>query len=191
MKTKRILKQKQHNFSDILPIKALKNEDTFIKITADKKECSMISKRLDLLSLDFFSGELKLSLKGTHTNPKIAVNGRIRAIYIQNCSVTLSPISKVFDKLISATFVNKTDILHEHSFIDPLTEDYFEINGGKIDFGEFLTEFLVLEIDPFPKKPGIGYFNLDTSFVQNSNDLNVIKQETAFSILKNLKKNRN
>ena len=34
--------------------------------------------------------------------------------------------------------------------------------GGKLDLGAVATEFLLLGIDPYPRKPGVTFAKLDT-----------------------------
>lgn len=41
--------------------------------------------------------------------------------------------------------------------IDPLTDPPEPIHDGQIELGELLSEYFVLSLDPFPRKPGVSF----------------------------------
>ncbi len=89
----------------------------------------------------------------------IHVSGRVRAQVGQTCVVTLEPLTSEFDEAIDVTFapeVRETAAAKDphDGNEDPLGEDPPEpIVNGEIDLGALATEFLLLGLDPYPRKP--------------------------------------
>jgi uncharacterized metal-binding protein YceD (DUF177 family) len=80
------------------------------------------------------------------------VSGRVSALVGQTCVVTLEPIESKLDEVIDASFgppgaapSKDTDEPPE-----PLT-------NGRVDLGALATEFLILGIDPYPRKQGVQF----------------------------------
>ncbi len=88
------------------------------------------------------------------------VEGRLHALLVQTCVVTLQPLEAAIDEPILVRFTQSDD--GEADDIDwdllPDDEDMPEsIVDGAIDLGELAAEQLALEIDPFPRTPGVPY----------------------------------
>jgi hypothetical protein len=92
----------------------------------------------------------------------LKVTGEVAATVEQNCVVTLEPMTTEVREPIDLVFVPphagappdeaEPDIDHD---IDPGAEDEPEILAdGGADLGVAATEFLLLAIDPYPRKPG-------------------------------------
>jgi uncharacterized metal-binding protein YceD (DUF177 family) len=80
------------------------------------------------------------------------VSGRVSALVGQTCVVTLEPIESKLDEAIDVSFgppgaapSKDTDEPPE-----PLT-------NGRVDLGALATEFLILGIDPYPRKQGVQF----------------------------------
>jgi uncharacterized metal-binding protein YceD (DUF177 family) len=80
------------------------------------------------------------------------VSGRVSALVGQTCVVTLEPIESKLDEAIDVSFGppgaapgKDTDEPPE-----PLT-------NGRVDLGALATEFLILGIDPYPRKQGVQF----------------------------------
>lgn len=93
---------------------------------------------------------------------RIHVSGRIRAQVEQTCVVTLEPLTSEFDEAIDVMFAPEVrDVAPKDAHEldeDPLGEDPPEpIVNGEIDLGSLATEFLLLGLDPYPRKPGAEF----------------------------------
>jgi len=80
------------------------------------------------------------------------VSGRVSALVGQTCVVSLEPIESKLDEAIDVTFgpsgaAARTD---GDEPPEPLV-------GGSVDLGALATEFLILGIDPFPRKEGVQF----------------------------------
>jgi hypothetical protein len=129
-----------------------------LDVAADAGQRRAIAEALGLDALERFDAEVDLEpwLDGA----EVAV--RWRAQVVQTCGVSLDP----FDTALAGAFtVNVVPAGspaaapegHEVS-IDPEAEDPPDVlDGEEIDVGAYLVEHLSLEIDPFPRKPGVAF----------------------------------
>jgi len=85
------------------------------------------------------------------------VAGQVSATVGQNCVVTLEPLTNEIEETVDLLFLPqrtpapKKDIETEP---DVKWNDPEPPIGGVVDLGALATEFLVLGIDPYPRKPG-------------------------------------
>lgn len=80
------------------------------------------------------------------------VSGRVSALVGQTCVVSLEPIENKIDEAIEVTFVPPGAAApdDEDELIEPLA-------GSSIDLGALATEFLILAINPYPRKDGVQF----------------------------------
>lgn len=101
-------------------------------------------------------------LAGFDVTPRgdgLRVTGHVRATVGQDCVVTLEPVENEIDEPVDLVFVPTEAALPagarlegaEHADNDDAPEP---LVGGAIDLGAIATEFLLLAIDPYPRKPG-------------------------------------
>ncbi len=91
---------------------------------------------------------------------RLHVMGRVSATVDQTCVVTLEPLTNEVEETIDLVFAPPQDVtLGEEDEDDP-TRTYLEpdppetLVNGAVDLGAIATEFLILGIDPYPRKPG-------------------------------------
>lgn len=88
---------------------------------------------------------------------QVHVRGRVRAAVGQTCVVTLEPLTTEVDEDVDVMFSSGADeaVAQREGDDGTLGEDPPEpIVGGEIDLGALAAEFLVLGLDPYPRKPG-------------------------------------
>jgi hypothetical protein len=89
----------------------------------------------------------------------VHVAGRVLATVGQNCVVTLEPLTSEIDEAVDLDFGPQRPPLPEQAATKARPRDV-EWNapepliGGVVDLGALATEFLVLGINPYPRKPG-------------------------------------
>jgi uncharacterized metal-binding protein YceD (DUF177 family) len=90
----------------------------------------------------------------------LALTGEIAATVDQTCVVTLEPLSNEVREAVDAVFLPPESIarppdVETADAIDPEAVDEPEaLVDGMADLGATATEFLLLAIDPYPRKPG-------------------------------------
>jgi hypothetical protein len=87
------------------------------------------------------------------------VTGRVTATVRQTCVVTLEPVVNQIDEAVDVDFAPsraprkpsaEIDIEVSAPEIEPLT-------GNSVDLGLLATEFLILGVDPYPRKPDAAF----------------------------------
>jgi len=129
-----------------------------------------------------------------HGADGLRVVGRVSATVEQICVVTLEPLTNEVDEQIDLVFapqlakvksppssapetseqkMEKTWSIEQRSESEPLI-------GGGVDLGALATEFLVLGLDPYPRKPGAVF--------KPPHDIG--REEGPFAVLAQLSKGR-
>jgi uncharacterized metal-binding protein YceD (DUF177 family) len=89
-----------------------------------------------------------------HGRDGLRVVGSVSATVDQACVVTLEPIQSEVEEAVDLLFTPPQVRLEGE---DPLAVDAAEppepLQGGVVDLGAVATEFLLLGIDPYPRKP--------------------------------------
>lgn len=101
------------------------------------------------------------------------VSGRVSALVGQTCVVSLEPIESKLDEAIDVTF--KPPGAEPRADADEPSEP---LVGGSVDLGALATEFLILGINPYPRKEGVQFAPLKAGEVG----------EHPFAVLAPLKK---
>jgi uncharacterized metal-binding protein YceD (DUF177 family) len=97
---------------------------------------------------------------GGHVN----VTGRVRARVEQTCVVSLDPVENDIDEAVTAIFAPPSQIPSSPKSVQREQVEDTEIPdppepivNGAIDLGQLAAEFLVLGIDPYPRKPEAAF----------------------------------
>lgn len=103
-----------------------------------------------------------LSLSGvfdlTRSGSKVHVTGRVRAKIAQTCVVTLEPMESEIDEPVDLLFVpGHADAAQEEVEVSLEGEPAEPLFGDTVDLGTLATEFLVLGIDPYPRKNDVEF----------------------------------
>jgi hypothetical protein len=99
----------------------------------------------------------------TRRGSGLHVTGEVAASVGQTCVVTLEPVTNEVREPIDVVFVppagKRESAAQEASqTIDPEAEDEPEtLVDGTADLGSVAIEFLMLGIDPYPRKPGVVF----------------------------------
>ena len=92
-----------------------------------------------------------------HGSDGLRVDGEVSATVGQNCVVTLEPIDNEIKEDVNLVFMPRPapavsqDGAEGLDLIDP--DEPEPLIGGTIDLGALATEFLIVGIDPYPRKP--------------------------------------
>ena len=96
-----------------------------------------------------------------HGRDGLHVTGRVTATVGQSCVVTLEPIeSEVIEDidLVLAPAAAPVIVEEDGGKVEIAAVDAPEpLSGGTVDLGAIATEFLILGINPYPRKPGVVF----------------------------------
>ena len=130
-----------------------------VDLVADARVRAAIARLAGLAALSRLSASFDVS---RHGRDGLRVIGRVHAMVVQTCVVTLEPIKNEVDEPVDLVFSPSSrpmpdgrDAGEIELEIELLPEEAPEpLVGGVIDLGAIATEFLILGIDPYPRKPG-------------------------------------
>ena len=130
-------------------------KDQRLHLQADPAVRTAVAKLFDLAALDEFEGTVRASpwLDGA------ILQGEWSAQVTQTCVLTLEPLpaklsGKFSVKLLPAGSPNAPSE-EPDPIVDPDADDPPDLlDGEEIPVGDYLVEYLGLELDPFPRKPG-------------------------------------
>jgi hypothetical protein len=125
-----------------------------LDIAADERARAAIAKLAGLRSLPRLAAVFDVTRRG---RDGLRVVGSVSATVGQTCVVTLEPIENEIDEAIDLVFAPAPP-----SPVEPGEEPAASraadtpepLSGGIVDLGALATEFLILGIDPYPRKPG-------------------------------------
>jgi uncharacterized metal-binding protein YceD (DUF177 family) len=129
-----------------------------LELVPDAARLKALAKLLGLEALNSLSAEVRLTpwLDGAE------LRGRWKAEVTQICGVTVEP----FDSRLAGEFTvrlvpaDSDAAIHddEDVAVDPEADDPPDVlESDVIDVAAYLVEHLALEIDPFPRKPGVEF----------------------------------
>jgi hypothetical protein len=124
-----------------------------VDIVADDGARAAIAKAAGLAALPRLAAGFDLTRQGAEG---LRLAGRVQATVVQDCVVTLEPIESVIDETVDLVFLPEAPVVPDPAGVQPVdAEDPPEtLQNGKVDLGVVSTEFLLLGIDPYPRKPG-------------------------------------
>jgi uncharacterized metal-binding protein YceD (DUF177 family) len=126
-----------------------------LDLVADKQARAAIAELAGLTGLPRLVASFDVD---PHGRSGLHVSGRVSATVGQICGVTLEPIENEIDETVDLVFVAApAQSVAQHGWTEvemPLEEGPEVLVDGTVDLGAIATEFLMLAIDPYPRKPG-------------------------------------
>ena len=84
------------------------------------------------------------------TGGGVSVRGRLSAEVVQDCVVTLEPVTQAVEEEVALRILGP----EEEPSDDPDAPDEIPAEGDSVDVGEAIAEQLSLALDPYPRAPG-------------------------------------
>lgn len=128
-------------------------------IEAPEAARAAIAALADLRALPELAAAFDIEKRGS----EVHVTGRVRARVGQTCGVSLEPMETEIDEPVDVTFALPPAgaVIAEAGEAEPrrkAADDAPEpLTGNSIDLGAIAAEFLVLAIDPYPRKEGAEF----------------------------------
>lgn len=85
------------------------------------------------------------------------VSGKLEGVVRQNCVVSLEEFDNPVAENFSVDFATDPESKAETDDQEEIEDLPDPIIDGKIDLGALATEFLILAVDPYPRKPGVAF----------------------------------
>jgi hypothetical protein len=126
-----------------------------IELAADEAARSAIAELAGLRALPRLVASFELR---RHSREGLHVVGRISATVGQICVVTLEPMETEVEESVDLIFTPAPQTAGDTEGTRQVPEEGPEtMVDGRIDLGHVATEFLILGIDPYPRKAGVSF----------------------------------
>jgi uncharacterized metal-binding protein YceD (DUF177 family) len=130
-----------------------------VKLSPDEKQRAALAKQLGLQSLPSLTADVTVKpwLDG------VEVSGRFKAVVEQVCGVSLDPFEQPCEgeielRAVPAHSPHAAPAEGGELSLDPDAPDPPDaLDGDAIDVAAVVVEHLALELDPFPRKPGVTF----------------------------------
>jgi len=141
-----------------VPVEDIPETGAHFDLTADAEARAAITKLADLRALPELTASFDLTRRGAGVHVSGTVNARVG----QTCVVTLEPIENTVAEQIDLVFspaVAAVADAEEETQVSskPGEEPPEPLIGGVVDLGPGAIAFLLLGIDPYPRKPGAEF----------------------------------
>lgn len=134
-------------FSRPLALARIPPEGREEHLTATPAERAALALRFGIPAVNRFSAALHLK---PEPGGGIAITGRLTAEVVQDCVVTLEPVTQQVEEDVHLRILGPDEAYSD----DPEAPDEVEAPGGVAELGEALAEQLSLALDPYPRAPG-------------------------------------
>ncbi len=139
-----------------LPVAVAEIPDTGRRfdLAADSQTREAVAKVAIVAAVPRLKAEFELT---RHGREGLRVVGSVSATVEQNCVVTLEPMQSEIEETIDLVFAPPLPPAGDKAPKEEpkaLGEDFEVLRDGMVDLGAVATEFLILGIDPYPRKPG-------------------------------------
>jgi uncharacterized metal-binding protein YceD (DUF177 family) len=124
-----------------------------LDLEADEAARRAIADTAGLVDLPRLEASFDVTRRGTDG---LHVVGRVAATVVQSCVVTLEPVENQIEEAVDLTFLPDNGLAAPADGLQSLEvgEPPEVLRDGSVDLGAIATEFLLLGIDPYPRKPG-------------------------------------
>ncbi|MDF1607143.1 YceD family protein [Hoeflea sp. YIM 152468] len=158
-----------------------------VRISASAAELAQLAAQWGVPEVQTFAVEATL---GRWKREGVRIKGHVSASIVQDCVVTLDPVSQQIEEDFETVFLPENSRLAARVmdgkgeiFLDPEGPDAPEMfEGDSIDVGAVAAEFAALAIDSYPRKPGLEFHDRIES------DPTTDKKPSPFAVLQGLKR---
>ena len=142
-----------------VPVRLIEISETGRRITveADRETRAALADALGVDSVQQATATFDLTLRG---HDGVHVVGRVTAMVCQSCVVTLEPVVNEINEDVDVDFAPEPAAVARPKSEDEAPssiEGPEPLVGDSIDVGALATEYLILGVDPYPRKPGIAF----------------------------------
>jgi uncharacterized metal-binding protein YceD (DUF177 family) len=128
-----------------------------VALAASEADRAAVAKAAEVDAVEALSAAFDLTRRGREG---LRATGTVRGTVRQTCVVSLEPLVNTVEEAIDVTFApHEAEAgLEPDAVLAVQGEDPPEpLVNGSIDLGALATEFLILGIDPYPRKPGVAF----------------------------------
>jgi uncharacterized metal-binding protein YceD (DUF177 family) len=174
-------------FSYLVKVGHISANPVQVRVEADERERASLADLWKVEAVNRLSAELQIA---RWKKDGVRIKGKVAGEVVQACVVTLEPVVSTIEQEIDQIYVPEGSKLARivldgagEMVLDPDGPDLPEqFTGDTIDAGALVAEFAALDIDPYPKKPGVAF----AEHIESSDQED--KKPSPFAVLKDWKK---
>lgn len=138
-----------------VPVGNVSRQGKTVRLEATETERAAIAAECGLPELSHLEAEFTVS-KGA--GRLLAVQGRVSATVTQSCGVTLKPVEEEVEAEVVLTYTLDPEAMMAEVEVHPEDDDPPEpVIDGQIDFGALALEHFALNLNPYPRAPGVAF----------------------------------
>jgi len=146
-------------WSVLVPLHDIPETGKHVALEASAEIRAALARPARVDAVERLGAQFDLTLRG---RDGVHVAGRVRATVRQTCVVTLEPVVNEIDEAVDVDFAPpraaaKVDAADDIDLEASGPEEPEPLIGNAVDLGLLATEFLLLGIDPYPRKPGVAF----------------------------------
>lgn len=153
MRSEKLQRSAERPWSVPLALTDVPETGRHLELAADAQTRDAIARLAGVRALPRLTAEFDVTL---HGRGGLRVTGRVSATVGQVCVVTLESIENAIDEEIDLLFLPSAPSppIEQDGSEVPVEDAPEVLVDGSVDLGAVATEFLLLAVDPYPRKPG-------------------------------------
>ncbi|MGH6851641.1 MAG: YceD family protein [Methylocella sp.] len=154
----------QGRLTRMLAVETVPDTGLDIRLFASKTECAALADDYGLAAVQAFEAGFHIGKQGPE---RYKVCGVLRALVTQTCVVSLEPFETLVSALVDVDFAPSRQPLGEPASRKRTAGGAAALAGpqdppdpmvnGQINLGALAAEFLALNLDLYPRKPGVAF----------------------------------
>ena len=153
------MEQSERPWSVSVPLHDIPPAGKHVALEASAEVRAALARPAGVEAVERLVAHFDLTLRG---RDGVHVAGRVSATVRQACVVTLEPVMNEIDEAVDVDFAparaDAVKAAADEIDVDAAGPDEPEpLRGNAIDLGVLATEFLILGVDPYPRKPGVAF----------------------------------
>ena len=148
-----------HPWSVVVRLDEVGESGRHVKLEASEETRAALAKPAGVDAVERLGATFDLIRRG---RDGLRVSGRVTGTVRQSCVVTLEPVLNDIEETIDVDFVPARDVADaaradDEIVLTPSSEEREPLLDGSVDLGALATEFLILSVDPYPRKPDVTF----------------------------------
>jgi len=146
-------------WSSVIRLDQVGETGRHVELEASEETRTAVAKPAGVDAVERLRATFDLTRRG---RDGLRVSGRVTGTVRQSCVVTLEPVLNEIDESVDVDFVPARDIADadradDEIVLTPSSDEREPLLDGTVDLGALATEFLILGVDPYPRKAGAAF----------------------------------
>ena len=181
----------ENELSRLIALDDLGPDGVALEITADAHERAALAERFDLVAVDSLTATV--TLKRDEADQMVQLRGNLSGGVVQSCVITLGPVPGRVDGVVEVIYSADENgawavrDMAPDADIAPGEDDLPELlEGDEIDIGEVVAEHFGLNLNPYPRRPGVVFCDEEGTAQDDADDENP-DRASPFAVLRDFK----